>query len=171
GVIASGPDGSATTLLTEMVGRMKHHPWYRESRYLDPESGVALARVTLGLVNTAAQPAFNEERTLLAVMGRDIYAYAEQRLTREDAGHHFTGESHAELLVHGFEETGDRFFRGLNGQFVAALWDARQRRLTLATDRFGMRLLYLTQLPGRLLFAAEIKALLADPKVSRGHSL
>ena len=170
GVIASGPDAGATALLAEMVGRLRHHPWYRESRYLDPEAGVALARVSLGLVNPAAQPAFNEERTLLAVMDGEIYDHAEQRRTLEAAGHRFQGDSHAELLGHGFEELGDRFFRGLSGQFVAALWDARQRRLTLATDRFGMRPLYLAQLPGRLLFASEIKALLADPKVPRRSS-
>ena len=76
-----------------------------------------------------------------------------------------------ELLVHGFEEWGPEFFAGLHGSFVAALWDAPNRRLMLVNDRFGSKPLYFTLVPGSLLFASEIKALLFEPGVSRQLSL
>src|SRR6185312_10301487 len=62
---------------------------------------------------------------------------------------------------------GEKFFRRLHGTFAAAIWDVRQRRLVLANDRFGMKGLYYATLPGRLVFASEIKALLVDPELSR----
>src|SRR5262249_6924872 len=62
---------------------------------------------------------------------------------------------------------GKWFFRGLNGTFAAAIWDGRARRLILTNDRFGMKPLYYALRPGRLSFAAEVKALLTDPALSR----
>ena len=78
-----------------------------------------------------------------------------------------TSGSHAELLLHGYLQEGQHFFRRVNGTFVAAIWEARFRRLTLVNDRFGMKPLYYALLPDRLLFASEIKSLLADSAVPR----
>jgi asparagine synthase (glutamine-hydrolysing) len=158
-------------LFSEMAARMKHHSWYQESRYLDEAGGVALGRMALGFVNSAAQPAASEDRSLLAVMDGEIYDCEEQRRRLVAWGHEFRGDSHAELLLHGYESRGKEFFQGLHGKFVAALWHVRERRLILTCDRFGMRPLYYTSLPGRLLFASEIKALLADSHISRAAHL
>ncbi|MBI4524923.1 MAG: hypothetical protein HY695_14060 [Deltaproteobacteria bacterium] len=158
-------DGSAE--LAEMLRRMKHYPWYVEERYLDVVAGICLARLSLGFVNTAKQPAFNEDGSILALMEGELYDYDEQRCLLARAGHQFKSESHAELLLHGYEESRHDFFRGLHGTFVAAIWDARHKRLILTNDRFGMKPLYYVKLPGKLLLASEIKALLVDRKVSR----
>src|SRR5262249_41012447 len=100
-----------------------------------------------------------------------LYDSQPQRRRLTAAGQRFRGDSHAELLLRGYESEGRAFFRGLHGKFVAALWDARARQLILVNDRFGMRPVYYAELPGRLLFASEIKALLADPAVSRRNHL
>jgi asparagine synthase (glutamine-hydrolysing) len=154
-------------LFAEMAGRMGRYPWYRENRHVDGGAGVAMGRISLGFMNGAEQPAANEERSLLAVMDGEVYDYDEQRRALETCGHIFHGDSHAELLLHGFEGSGKEFFVGLHGKFVAAIWDRNHRRLILTNDRFGMRPLYYAKLQGRFLWASEIKALLADPAVSR----
>jgi asparagine synthase (glutamine-hydrolysing) len=143
-----------------MAQRVRHHPWYAEHQHADPAAGLALGRVALGVVNAAAQPAFNEDRSLLAVMEGEVYDYDERRAALEAAGHVFRGDSHAELLLHGFEEAGQAFFRGLHGFFAAALWDGKERRLVLVNDRFGLKPLYYARLGDRFLFASEVKALL-----------
>jgi hypothetical protein len=66
-------------LLAKMAGRLRHHPWYRECRHVDEAEGVGLGRVTLGLLNTAAQPAATEDRGLLAVLEGEVLDYAEHR--------------------------------------------------------------------------------------------
>jgi asparagine synthase (glutamine-hydrolysing) len=170
GMVGRRPGAAGAALFEEMAARLKHHAWYRTSRYIDEAAGLALGRMALGFINPAAQPAFNEDRSLLAVMDGELYDYDDQRRELGAAGHTFRDDSHAEVLLHGYESKGEAFFRGLHGKFVAALWDVRKQRLMLLNDRFGMRPLFYTQLPGRLLFASEIKALLADPAVSRqGH--
>jgi asparagine synthase (glutamine-hydrolysing) len=162
-------DGAA--LLAEMAARLRHHAWYQESSHLDEAAGVALARIALGFVNPHAQPACNADGSLLAMMDGEVYDYAVQRRRLAQDGHVFKDDSHAELLVHGFESAGKEFFRSVHGKFVAVLWDSKKRRLLLTNDRFGMRPLYYALLPGRLLFATEIKALLAEPAISRQSNL
>ncbi len=85
-------------------------------------------------------------------------------------GVNFTGDSVIELLMHGLSSEGPRFLASLNGCFAAALWDRERQRLTLVSDRFGMRPLYWAQTEGGLVFASEIKALLAVPGLSRKTS-
>jgi asparagine synthase (glutamine-hydrolysing) len=157
--------------LAEMLGRTRHHPWYREDRFSDSGGGISLGRMSLGFVNAAAQPAFNEDRGLVAVMAGELLDAEEQRRELTTAGHRFSGDSHAEILVHGYEERGPSFFASLRGAFAAAIWDAQRRRLVLVNDRFGLKPLYYVKLAGRLLAASEIKSLLADPEVPRQENV
>jgi asparagine synthase (glutamine-hydrolysing) len=159
------------TFLAEMAARLTHYDWYQENSHWDEGAGVGLGRVSLGLDDGSAQPAANEDASLWVMMDGEIYDYEvhRRRLLRE--GHHFKSDCQAELLLHGYESGGKDFFRGLHGKFVAAIWDSRKRQVILANDRFGMRPLYYATLPGRLLFASEIKALLADAEVSRQSNL
>src|SRR5439155_2590008 len=101
----------------------------------------------------------------------EIYDYEKERRPLEAAGHAFRGASHAELLLHGFEQDGPKFLQHLSGHFAAAIWDDRQRRLTLISDRFGMKPLYYFAGSGTLLFASEIKALLCAGDVPRQMNL
>jgi asparagine synthase (glutamine-hydrolysing) len=167
GIVNNTPRATLFAELAEMSRRLKHYPWYKENRYVDAANRLALGRTSLGFVNTAEQPATNEDGSLLAVMEGEVYDYAEQRRILASAGHVFRGDSHAELLLHGHEQDGSAFFRNLHGYFAAAIWDTRHRQLILLNDRFGMKPLYYAVLPDRLLFASEIKALLADPELSR----
>jgi asparagine synthase (glutamine-hydrolysing) len=79
----------------------------------------------------------------------------------------FRSRTDTEAIVHAYEEYGLEFARHLTGMFALAIWDARHRRLVLARDRLGLKPLYYTLGNGRLRFASEIKALLADPTLPR----
>jgi asparagine synthase (glutamine-hydrolysing) len=150
-----------------MAGRMKHHPWYAEHLHAGDEAGVALGRVALGFLDPEPQPAFSADGARAAVLDGELYDSGEQRQSLSSLGRVFRGDSQAELLLHGFETDGLRWLAGLHGKFVGAVWDGRSRKLLLVNDRFGMRPLYYAHVAGRLLFSTEIKALLADPAVSR----
>jgi asparagine synthase (glutamine-hydrolysing) len=167
GLVTSGPWPNLAAELAEMAGRLKHHAWYQEDRHVDEAAGLALGRIGLGFINGAGQPAANEDGSLLAVMAGELFDYPQRRRALAAAGHAFRGDSHAELLLHGYEGEGQKLFEGVGSTFAAALWDVRQGRLTLVNDRFGMKSLYYAHLPGRLLFASELKALLADAELSR----
>jgi asparagine synthase (glutamine-hydrolysing) len=167
GVVSTCSLPELAELLAEMMQQLKHQPWYVEQAHCDEAANLALGRVTLGFVNAAEQPAFSDDRSLLAVMEGEIYNYAEQRRALSAAGHVFHGDSHAELLLHGYQQEGQAFFRRLQGMFTAAIWNETCRQLILTNDRFGMKPLYYTCVAGTLLVASEIKALLVHEKVSR----
>lgn len=141
--------------LRRMTARATRQPWYRTGEHVDAEAGLAMACTSLGLAEGDERPATSKDGALVAVMTGELY---------DPAGR-------AETLLRGYAAEGKDFLRRLDGKFSAAIWDAARGRLVLVGDRFGMKPLYYARLPGRLLFASEIKALLADPEVSRRPNL
>ena len=133
------------------------------------DGGVALAMRRLSIIDLehGDQPISNEDGGVTVVQNGEIYNYRELRGELERAGHRFATESDTEVLVHLYEEHGDEFVERLRGMFAIALWDARERRLLLARDRFGIKPLYYRHADGTLSFASELKAMLEQPGFSR----
>ena len=116
---------------------------------------------------TGNQPHFNEDSSIASVCNGEIYNYRDLRRELEGKGHAFRTHCDVEVLVHLYEEHGAEFVKRLNGQFAFALYDGRTRELILARDHVGIAPLFYTVAGRTLLFASEIKALLAHPAVKR----
>jgi asparagine synthase (glutamine-hydrolysing) len=155
----------------EAVKRMNERLAHRgpDSDGLFHDGGVALAMRRLSIIDLehGDQPISNEDGSVTVVQNGEIYNYRELRKGLESAGHRFRTSSDTEVLVHLYEEHGDGFVERLRGMFAIALWDARERRLLLARDRFGIKPLYYRLVDGTLSFASELKAMLAQPGFSR----
>ncbi|MDE2448024.1 MAG: asparagine synthase (glutamine-hydrolyzing) [Gammaproteobacteria bacterium] len=133
--------------------------------------GVSLGHRRLSIVDLSEggrQPLSNEDGTVWITFNGEIYNHRELRSRLESKGHVFRSRSDTEAIVHAYEEYGLDFARHLTGMFALAIWDGPRRRLVLARDRLGLKPLYYTLENGRLRFASEIKALLADPTLPRG---
>jgi asparagine synthase (glutamine-hydrolysing) len=128
------------------------------------ESGVALGMRRLSIVDLAGghQPIANEDGSVVVVFNGEIYNFPSLYQELVAKGHRFSTRSDTEALVHLYEEYGEGMVARLRGMFAFALWDRRHRRLLLARDHFGQKPLFYTESAGRLTFASEIKALLAD---------
>jgi asparagine synthase (glutamine-hydrolysing) len=105
------------------------------------------------------QPLTNEDGTGWAVLGGEIDNHLELRERLLAPRATFRLKVDTEVLVHLYEERGPRFVEALRGMFALALWDARERRLVLARDRFGIKPLAYRVEGGNLLFASELGAL------------
>jgi len=143
----------ADRLLPEMLGRMRHEPWYVEQTHLDPARNVALGRTSLGLLPEAAQPVERRAGGQVGLVDGELYACE----GRDGAGI----ETIFDCLER-YPAEGAAALRGLNGSFAAVLWDRPAGVLTLVNDRFAMRPLYYVERNGRLLFASNLHAILAD---------
>ncbi len=130
---------------------------------------VALGFRRLSIIDVAGghQPLGNEDQTIQLVFNGEIYNHRDLRQDLEDRGHRFWTGSDGEVIVHLYEEYGPRAVDDLNGIFAFALWDQRSGRLLLARDPHGVKPLYWTARHGTLLFASELKAILASGRVSR----
>lgn len=129
----------------------------------------ALGHRRLAIVDLkgGAQPMANEDRTVWVVLNGEIYNHLALRAQLEAKGHHFATRSDTEAIVHGYEEWGDEVATRLRGMFGFAVWDQRRRRLLLARDRLGIKPVYWALAGKDLVFASEIKALLAFEGVPR----
>ncbi len=150
-----------------MSGRLVHRGPDDEGLFC--EGPVALAARRLSIIDLAHghQPIENEDGSAVVVQNGEIYNYRELKRELEGKGHRFATNCDTEVLVHLWEEEGERFVERLRGMFAIALWDKRRRRLLLARDRFGIKPLYYRVKDGGLSFASELKAMLEQPGFSR----
>ncbi|CAM8659797.1 AsnB Asparagine synthase (glutamine-hydrolyzing) [Oxalobacteraceae bacterium] len=123
----------------------------------------------IDLSSAAAQPMSNEDGRLQLVFNGEIYNHAEIRTELEAIGGYQWKTSHSdtEVILHAFEQWGIDCLHKFRGMFAIALWDAANQELWLVRDRMGVKPLYYSIHDGRLTFASEIKALLADPQQQR----
>ena len=129
--------------------------------------GIALASRRLSIVGLAdgRQPIANEDQSVQVVFNGELFDYVERRAELQARGHRFVTHCDTEIIPHLWEEKQEGMFERLRGQFAVALWDVRRHQLTLGRDRFGISPLYWTRQGDWLLFASEIKGLLASGMV------
>ncbi len=141
----------------------------------DPRApGVALGMRRLSIIDLPGghQPVWNETRGVAVVFNGEIYNYRELRDRLIRTGHRFATQSDTEILVHAWEEWGEECLAELRGMFTLALLDLRERYtaaplLFLARDPLGIKPLYYAQTADGVLFASEVRALLATGGIPR----
>lgn len=159
GICTSSPNDHVSHIaLEKMCEAMRHQPPADEAIWLG--SGVGLGCLSFREAD-GAQPACNADGTIWVVADADVLNQADLRETLSQDRQSTAKGSKAALFAALYERQGPHFARHLNGQFAIAIWDSRKRELVLVRDRFGARPLYYTVVGDRLVFASEVKALLA----------
>ena len=137
-----------------------------EQFYDDGLLSLVFRRLSIIDLEGGRQPIWNEDHTILTTVNGEIYNHGEIR-RRLQGRHTFASQSDSEVVVHLFEDLGSSLMPELNGMFALLVWDTRQRRLLLARDRLGIKPLFYAWLGDSLIFASELKALLAHPDCPR----
>jgi asparagine synthase (glutamine-hydrolysing) len=147
--------------LRRMRDVLRHRGPDGEGLVLDGPVGLGHRRLAIVDVAGGAQPMANEDETVWITFNGEIYNHAALRPGLEARGHRYRTRSDTETVLHLYEEEGERGVERLAGMFAFAIWDRRRGRLLLARDRLGIKPLYYAVTADELLFASEIKALLA----------
>lgn len=162
GILMSGAISEpAQQSLQQMASTLTHRGPDSEGYFLKGPIGLAHTRLSIIDLHTGEQPIHNNNKTVWVVFNGEIFNYIELRQSLTQKGYEFYTQSDTEVIVHLYEEYGDDFVKYLNGQFAIALWDENQQRLLLLRDRVGIAPLYYCYKNGNLLFASEVKAILA----------
>jgi asparagine synthase (glutamine-hydrolysing) len=150
----------AADVLLRMTDALEHRGPDQRGTWLAP--GVALGVRRLAIVDPehGRQPVTSEDGRIVAIQNGELYNHL--ALRRELSGHTFRSRCDTEILPHLYEHEGERFPARLRGKFAVAVWDGRRRRAVLARDRLGVKPLYYAVCGGLLLFASELKSLLAS---------
>lgn len=158
---------SNEALVREMTARLVHRGPDDEGYYAREEIAFGHRRLSIIDLSTGKQPISNEDESVWITYNGEVYNFRELRKDLEAKGHVFHTHTDTEVVVHAYEEYGDDCVTRLRGMFAFAIWDEKQRTLFLARDHAGVKPLYYAELDGALLFASEMKALLACRELPR----
>lgn len=154
-------------VIVAMADAIAHRGPDSEGHFEDGRAALGFRRLAIIDLVGANQPLYNENRSLVLVFNGEIYNYRELRRQLIAAGHAFSTQGDAEVVLHGFEQWGEAVLDRLRGMFAFALYDTATGELFCARDAFGIKPLYYAVEGGRILFGSEIKGLLAHPNARR----
>jgi asparagine synthase (glutamine-hydrolysing) len=171
-----GADGLlAEKRVRQMMGALVHRGPDDEGILACPGAIFCVRRLSIMDLSGGRQPIYNETRDIGVVFNGEIYNFQQLRGELENRGHCFHTRSDTEVIVHSYEEWGERCVEHLRGMFAFALWDGRngagnpvrRGRVFLARDPLGIKPLYYAMAAGALFFASEVRALLASEAFER----
>jgi asparagine synthase (glutamine-hydrolysing) len=154
-------------LVKAMADTIHHRGPDDEGYYVSGPIGLGFRRLSIIDLQSGHQPLSNESGMIWIVFNGEIYNYQELRAFLLSKGHVFKTQSDTEVIVHLYEELGPKCVEKLRGMFAFAIWDENTKTLFLARDRVGIKPLYYCLTEESLVFASEIKAILADPSIHR----
>lgn len=144
-----------------MTRTLAHRGPDDEGFFFSGPLGLGFRRLSIIDLARGHQPMSDPEGSVWVVFNGEIYNFPELRRELEAAGHAFRTGSDTEVIVHGYKQWGQDVFGRLNGMFGLAIWDQRLRKLIIARDAMGIKLVYYRIESGTLLFGSEIRPLLA----------
>jgi asparagine synthase (glutamine-hydrolysing) len=159
--------GVQPALIRAMMDAIRHRGPDDEGLHIASEVGLGFRRLAIIDLNSGHQPISNEDGTIWIVFNGEIYNYQELRKFLLSKGHVFRTQTDTEVIVHLYEELGPQCLEKLRGMFAFAIWDENKKVLFLARDRVGIKPLYYSLIDNSIVFASEIKAILADPAIQR----
>ncbi len=167
GVLHHESEPVSRALLERMIAPLRHRGPDDRGILVDGPAGLAHARLSIIDLDGGRQPMPNEDHSIWVTFNGEIFNYLELREMLRRKGHRLATRSDTEVIVHMYEEFGDRCIEHFNGQWALAVWDRPRRRVFLSRDRLGIRPLYYASVGNKFLFASEVKSLLVDPDLPR----
>ena len=162
GMVQAHPDGAVDrATIHRMCEAIVHRGPDDEGIFVKAGVGLGMRRLSIIDLAGGRQPIFNEDKTIGIVFNGEIYNFQELHSQLQARGHIFSTHSDTEVIVHLYEEYGAECVQKLRGMFAFAIYDERAGRLLLARDRLGKKPLHYALHNGTLLFASEMKSILA----------
>ena len=155
---------NSNKVLGAMMDRIVHRGPDSAGTYIDEDVALGFRRLSIiDITASGDQPILNEDKTKVLIFNGEIYNYQSIRKELIEKGHIFTTNTDSEVLLHGYEEYGEKLLDKLRGMFAFVIWDKVTKELFGARDFFGIKPMYYAQMNGTFMFGSEIKSLLAHP--------
>ena len=151
----------ARPTLEAMTNSIAHRGPDDQGFYFDGALGLGFRRLSIIDLSGGHQPMSDRGETVWVVFNGEIYNFHALRRELESFGHAFRTNSDTEVIIHGYRQWGDEVLNRLNGMFGLAIWDVRKKRLVVARDPFGIKLIYYRIAQGRVYFGSEMRAVCA----------
>lgn len=147
-----------------MMDKIRHRGPDSGGSHVDGDVALGFRRLSIiDITSSGDQPIYNEDGTKVLLFNGEIYNYQSIREELIKAGHVFKTKTDSEVLLHGYEEYGEKLLNKLRGMFAFVIWDTVKKELFGARDFFGIKPLYYALMDGTFMFGSEIKAFLVHP--------
>lgn len=163
GYIDNKDEETKKATIKKMSDVIAHRGPDGEGFFVDDTIAMGFRRLSIIDLAGGNQPLYNEDKTLVINFNGEIYNYLELREELKKKGHIFKTNSDTEVIVHGYEEYGEKVLQKLRGMFGFVIWDTKKKELFGARDPFGIKPFYYYKEDGLFIYGSEIKAFLAHP--------
>lgn len=136
-----------------------------EGTYFDEDAALVHRRLIVIDPEGGKQPMHSPDRNTIIIYNGELYNTPELRTELMSRGHEFVGHSDTEVLLHAYLEWKTDAFSRLNGIFAFAIWEKRERRLTLCRDRLGVKPLFFAPIRNGMTFGSTIDTVLCHPEI------
>lgn len=161
---------NSENLIGQMLKAIEHRGFDDEGVFVSDRFGkdelkACLGHRRLSIIDTSSaghQPFFSSDGRFVLTYNGELYNYLEIKAELEAKGYEFKTDCDTEVLANAFQEWQTDCLPRLNGMFAFAVWDEKEKTLTLVRDRAGIKPLYYAKIGEKLVFASEIKAILAS---------
>ena len=151
-------------VLAGMMERIVHRGPDSGGKYIDSDIALGFRRLSIiDITSSGDQPILNEDGTKVLLFNGEIYNYQSLRKVLKEKGHIFKTNTDSEVLLHGYEEYGERLLGKLRGMFAFVIWDTKSKELFAARDFFGIKPFYYAEMGNTFMFGSEIKSFLDHP--------
>lgn len=150
-------------VLERMMKKIIHRGPDSDGTHIDDQVAMGFRRLSIIDLDYGSQPMYNEDNTIVITFNGEIYNHQELREELTAKGHTFSNKSDTEVLLHAYEEYGDKMLNMLRGMFAFVIWDSKKQELFGARDFFGIKPFYYALIDGNLVYASEIKSILEYP--------
>ena len=150
-----------SSTIQRMTRTIAHRGPDDEGLFVSGPVGLGFRRLSIIDLAGGHQPMSDAEERVWVILNGEIYNFKELRADLEQRGHQFRTRSDTEVVIHGYKEWGTEVFNHLNGMFGVAVWDVKKKRLVVARDAMGIKLIYYRIADGQLTFGSEIRPVLA----------
>ena len=155
-------------ILKKMTEVIKHRGPDGEGHWIDENVGFGHRRLSIiDLSQAGHQPMISTDHRYVLTYNGEIYNFRELRIELEAKGYWFRSQTDSEVVLHSLTEWGSDALLKFNGMFALAFWDRKEKRLLLASDRYGIKPLYYYKNDKKLVFGSEQKAILEQPAFDR----
>jgi asparagine synthase (glutamine-hydrolysing) len=161
-----GPDDQGRMVFSLERGTYRDIETKQRTGLMPFEGGVGFNRLSiLDLSSSGHQPMVSEDKKVIIAFNGEIYNAFDLRPDLEKKGFKFRSNTDTEVILNLYLAYGqEEMLAKLNGMFAICMIDLRQKRITLARDRLGIKPLYISRLGKQILFASEVKSFLFHPR-------
>ncbi|WP_404451348.1 asparagine synthase (glutamine-hydrolyzing) [Virgibacillus necropolis] len=162
-----GDTEDASMVLERMMNKITHRGPDSSGNFVEGDAALGFRRLSIIDLDYGSQPLYNEDNSLVLIFNGEIYNFQEIREELVLKGHVFITNTDSEVIIHGYEEYGEKLVEKLRGMFAFVIWDRINLKLFSARDMFGIKPFYYAHMGGTLFFGSEIKSFLPHPHFNK----